>query len=509
MSQSFLFPLHRQNMGKYNLLASINPGTRVQLRLVKLYHDRGFATTHDDRVLAFGDNSQGLLGLGHAKPVVSTNELTSLRGKSVVDIVCGPDTNLARTNEGKVYQFGGHDGTPKLIIDDVAVVELNCACQFWSLALANTGTVLTWSRSSPPTALKSFSGIVQIDSGLYHSIARDVGGKLWVWGSNAYLQLGLVDRKIMLQQPMAVKTYEPIKQIVCGALHTTFLTISGRLFISGRGRTVEMSSAPVEFDKPISLKQMFVISYQLACVEAKDVLLVGLTNDNQALVWAEADKPSVVCYQQVDREHLLNLIRQHSKYCLVPGMIEIHSNGPARSEQLVPLCTSPVPAIRGNIGLTKKLVNLFDKADGCDVVFKFPTGQTIRAHRVMLMIGSMYLRRKLETTWKNANPIIMVFYSYNVYYRYLKYLYTGQLMPATLLDDKMSMCQLVLEYETEELIEPCQLEVIDALTTDNCLRAFQMAEERKLGMMVEQISRFIDANLEELADEYKSGGRLL
>jgi alpha-tubulin suppressor-like RCC1 family protein len=159
--------------------------------------DSVFALTADGRVLVWGANQFGELGLGHSKEVIKPTELQGfdnvikfaigvdhvlfltadgtvygigendenqiggkmdnytkprrikeLEGRNIVDIAAGGSFSLALTDDGRVYSFGsntrgtlGRDGesAPKLIrgLDREVVISISCA---FSHAMAATGT---------------------------------------------------------------------------------------------------------------------------------------------------------------------------------------------------------------------------------------------------------------------------------------------------------------------------------------------------------------------------------
>lgn len=64
--------------------------------------------------------------------------------------------------------------------------------------------------------------VVQIASGLYHTMALTDGGELFAWGSNAYGQLGLGEFGEPVSQPTLVTALcgVPVAFIACGGNHS-------------------------------------------------------------------------------------------------------------------------------------------------------------------------------------------------------------------------------------------------------------------------------------------------
>lgn len=69
--------------------------------------------------------------------------------------------------------------------------------------------------------------VVQVASGLYHTMALTNGGELYAWGSNSYGQLGLGEFSEPISQPALVAALRgiPIAYIACGGNHSFAVTM--------------------------------------------------------------------------------------------------------------------------------------------------------------------------------------------------------------------------------------------------------------------------------------------
>jgi alpha-tubulin suppressor-like RCC1 family protein len=165
-------------------------------------------------VRAFGAGGWGQLGDGNSSNQ-STPVLT-LGLPPVVQIACGGNHSLALTENGDVYAWGANDigqaGTgapdpfyllPVLLetIDNVIQIE---AGLYMSVALKSDGTVWAWGRndsgnlgnasyenSSVPVQVQGLNNVVQIGAGPWHVFALTTGGELYGWGQNNFAVLGL------------------------------------------------------------------------------------------------------------------------------------------------------------------------------------------------------------------------------------------------------------------------------------------------------------------------------
>jgi E3 ubiquitin-protein ligase HERC4 len=69
-------------------------------------------------------------------------------------------------------------------------------------------------------------------------MALSEDSKVYVMGSNDYGQLGLGTSNHLQTTPIYLRSLQgiPIKQIACGAYHSTILTVSGNIFAFGRNK---------------------------------------------------------------------------------------------------------------------------------------------------------------------------------------------------------------------------------------------------------------------------------
>jgi alpha-tubulin suppressor-like RCC1 family protein len=175
-----------------------------------------FALDDDNKVLAWGDNSSGQLGLGHSLPQITPEDVWSAHGAttiavgdSAVCVVMG-DTTVKCWGDNSDGLLGTTDSattvtTPSLLpnLTNVADVAVGSAHR---CVLFNDQTVACWGANvvgqlgqgianpgtATPTAVVGLANVVSIDIGASgkHTCAALSDGSVSCWGDNTSGQLG-------------------------------------------------------------------------------------------------------------------------------------------------------------------------------------------------------------------------------------------------------------------------------------------------------------------------------
>lgn len=167
---------------------------------------------------AWGANSYGQLGLGNKvdsvlEPTEVKLENSGLKAENIVEISGGAGHTLILDTNGHVYccgwnskgQLGISEDTIKFkqieILAGYKIVHISCG---WDFSAALTGC-----------------------------------GKLFVWGNNAYLQLGLSKSITCTGIPSRLHVSQKIAtgftRVSCGMRHTAMLTKDGGVVVAGTG----------------------------------------------------------------------------------------------------------------------------------------------------------------------------------------------------------------------------------------------------------------------------------
>lgn len=227
-----------------------------------------FVVSHDGKVYACGEGTNGRLGLGHCNNVSVPRQLTAL-GQYVVRKVAvhsGGRHALALTVDGKVFSWGeGDDGKlghgnrmscerPRLIeaLKSKRVRDISCGSSH-SAAITSSGELYTWGLGEygrlghgdnltqlRPKQVAALSGqrIVQVACGSRdaQTLALSEDGTVYSWGDGDFGKLGRGGSE-GCSLPHAVERLQGLGvcQLECGAQFSLALTRSGQVWTWGKG----------------------------------------------------------------------------------------------------------------------------------------------------------------------------------------------------------------------------------------------------------------------------------
>ncbi|KAI5642407.1 regulator of chromosome condensation (RCC1) repeat domain-containing protein [Phthorimaea operculella] len=232
-----------------------------------------FIVSHDGKLYACGEGTNGRLGLGHSNNVSTPRANPYLSHVLVrkVAVHSGGKHALALTADGKVYSWGeGEDG--KLGHGNRITLEI-------------------------PRLIEALSGerVVGIACGSAHSACITARGHLYTWGMGEYGRLGHGDDNTQLL-PRMVEALAPFRviQVACGSrdAQTLALTACGKVFSWGDGDFGKLGSflgrggsdgcaVPMNIER---LNTLGVIQ-----VECGAQFSLALTRDGEVWTWGKGD----------------------------------------------------------------------------------------------------------------------------------------------------------------------------------------------------------------------------
>jgi alpha-tubulin suppressor-like RCC1 family protein len=303
------------------------------------------ALSENGEVYAWGNNSNGQLGLGNLDNKATPQKVPSLT--SIKDIAASQFHTLALDQNGKVWAWGLNwsgqlgDGTYKNSQVPVQVKDLDNVAAIgtgyrFSFALKNDGTVWVWGadcehnnetnyraiiesfsgsldiagsyfdadesnvdefneaancigenwiniKSNVPVQLTSLADVKQVSAGYGHLLALKTDGTVWGWGCNKYGQLGLgkVGNDDAVKKPQQIPGLPAIKSISAGFRHSVVVDGQGKVWAWGHNRWGQAGTSQGSED--------VVTPAQLAGVDPIKTVLAGLDYtlmiDEQDQLW--------------------------------------------------------------------------------------------------------------------------------------------------------------------------------------------------------------------------------
>ncbi|KAG2979830.1 hypothetical protein PC118_g11549 [Phytophthora cactorum] len=221
--------------------------------------------TELDGVYAFGDGSNGKLGMGDTKSRLSPTRITTLDGLNVVHVSAGDEHSIVMASETffnrQIYSWGlgengrlGHNDeltrlkpTRKVITvvaggaHNLATSEMPQGVCVWSWGSGSYGQLGhrdTWDALIPRSVDEiRYENIRFIDAGQRHSLAISEARQLWLWGQGIHGDYDVPD-----PDPSSTSILYPIPIEV-----PNLSLISAR---AGRGRTFVWGDRAIEREKP-------------------------------------------------------------------------------------------------------------------------------------------------------------------------------------------------------------------------------------------------------------------
>lgn len=267
------------------------------------------AVNYDGTVLSWGRNNCGQLGNGS---LVTANVPTAtLFPGNIVDLSCGDEHTIALASDGLIYSAGKNNygqlgiGTTSdcepipISVDSTYTFVKIVAGANHSLALTNTGQVLSWgynssgqlgngttANSSVPVLVTGLTNIVDISAGYNFSVALKSDGTVWAWGSSANRKLG-VDSVEDNRIPAQITSLSNIVQISSGDNHSLALENDGTVWSWGENSIGQLGLGIVSSSElPSKLVKLHDINQ--VCALGAPMLTYGssLALGNDGTVWA-------------------------------------------------------------------------------------------------------------------------------------------------------------------------------------------------------------------------------
>lgn len=144
-----------------------------------------------------------------------------------------------------------------------------------------------------------------ISTGLHHSIALDMEGRVWSWGNNKFGQLGDGNEGNQKGIPSEIKNLNNIKQISAGQHHNLALDNDGFVWTWGHNLSGELGTGDhINRKEPVKLENFTNIK----ALSAGYRFSIALKDDGTLLGWGGLCKPS----NQDEFKKFIDLLAQNT-----------------------------------------------------------------------------------------------------------------------------------------------------------------------------------------------------
>ncbi|NJK71247.1 MAG: hypothetical protein HC932_03270, partial [Thermales bacterium] len=179
----------------------------------------------DNTVWSTGLNTSGQLGHSTNSNLSSVNQVTGLT--NVAHISVGSKHSVAVKSDGTVWTWGDN-------------------------SQGQLGYTTTNLANSTPVQVPGLTGILKVEAGAFHNIARKNDGTIWTWGSNEFGQLGNGTQN-QSTTPIQVSGVSGALDVEAGQGHSLYLNSTGLASAFGRNiagelghnNAIEFSTTPV------------------------------------------------------------------------------------------------------------------------------------------------------------------------------------------------------------------------------------------------------------------------
>jgi alpha-tubulin suppressor-like RCC1 family protein len=200
----------------------------VKIVSIAVGADHTLALTEAGRVMAWGANSRGQLGIGHRESTAEPVEVPGLLGRKVAQIAAGPRHSMAVMHSGVVYSWGAGEFTGHGMS---AFLDPHERFSETSVALAATAAL---ARGETSLSAEAGTGAPKFIPG---------GHKYGAWSDDSKEEeskaSASTDKKKKKEysapdrldpSPIRSLSRHTVKQVVCGWGFTLALTLQGRVF---------------------------------------------------------------------------------------------------------------------------------------------------------------------------------------------------------------------------------------------------------------------------------------
>lgn len=279
------------------------------IRALEIYDGSHFLLYNCGRVICFGKNEEGQLGIGSLNALSDWEHVGLHDG--VVEIACGEGFNIFRLYDGTVFAAGSNrhgelasgDKNPQKTLSSVwgleNIKQIDAGKSF-AAALDVLGNVYVWGDNDndqimdteiadavSPVKLKGIEGVKKIACGSNFGLALKYDGTVMAWGDNSFGQLG-VGYKGSINEPV-VTMFHNIVDVYAGDRFSLVVTESGRVYGAGNNNYGQLG---LKGKSECLFPEEVMGIKEVAFLKVKESLTLAVTKTGKAFVWGNFNTPA-------------------------------------------------------------------------------------------------------------------------------------------------------------------------------------------------------------------------
>lgn len=279
------------------------------LRDLEVYNSSHFLIYNCGRVLCFGKNEDGQLGIGSLNAVPDWQYFSLHDG--IMQIAPGDGFNIFRMYDGTVLAAGSNrhgelatgDKSPQKSLNAIwgleNIKQISTGKSFGA-ALDYLGNVYVWGNNDSdqlmdpevsdavsPQKLKKIEGVKQISCGENFGLALKYDGTVVGWGDNSFGQLAL-GYKGSITEP-SITLFKNAVSVHAGDRFSLVVTESGRVYGAGSNNYAQLG---IKGKSEVLFPEEVVGIKEVASVKTKESLTIAVTKMGKAYVWGNFNTPA-------------------------------------------------------------------------------------------------------------------------------------------------------------------------------------------------------------------------
>jgi hypothetical protein len=470
------------NYYNFKVLFKLKKQIVSNIEFIHIFGESGnevIVVTKDDNVFSYGNNSNGCLGLGHSNAITDPIIANDLCNKQIVDITSGYNFVIALSRSGQLYcwgsnsygQLGNGSQNPKYNYKPIVINCLNgiiakrVSCGYYhTIVLTDSGDVYSFghnvygecgnngfnSYQLTPFKINGFNGhkIIGISCGKHHSLALTESGHVFGWGQNTGGQLGIGSNNNQ-SIPTKIISIDKIfiNKISCGQSHSLLLSNDGHIYAFGDNSCGQIGNGN-KTNQNIPIKIVKSVKFIDIVCDSQSNISMGLSQNNYCYVWGDCDNEVIEFPRCTGFKTFHDSFATYGKRKITYR--PIYFNEKIATNRFV-----------------RNLSKAFNNSENSDLKIKIGD-QFIYVQKWFLRNCCKHFESMFSKDWSESNSDVIEIkgLSYNVYYAFLKYIYSD-FIELEDIEEVIDLLDLANSYLEEELKLKCVNLLENRITVEN------------------------------------------